>query len=215
MRAKQSVRSSRPSSRLLASSGPHCTHSFQIGLSMSEKSPDSGPHSAAVLESMTLLATLSTAATVRESVAERRAGHDPSAQEPAHRAAVRVRSAGRTLLNLLMQIALSRVPLTEGDEERLPHAVRHFDLLLKMRHAERLTQAMHQHLLSLYPGVSETLVEEARLTHDEIDRFLNTAPATDEGPHLSAVLERGLSFVVWTRHEVSVGSAGQHSDRDA
>jgi phosphate uptake regulator len=151
---------------------------------------------------MTLLATLSTAASVRESVAERRAGRDPSAQEPADRAATRLRNAGRSLMDLLMQMALSRVPLEQQDAEQLSHAVRHFDLLLKLRRAERLTQAMHQHLLSLYPDVSEALVEEARKTHDAIEEFLKTAPTDAEGPHLSDVLERGISFVVWTRHEV-------------
>jgi len=182
---------------------------------MSESTPNQQPDSAAVLESMTLLATLSTAATVRESVAERRAGYDPSAQEPAPRAAVRLRSTGRTLMDLFMQVALSRVPLAQQQQERLPHAVRHFDLFLKLRRAEQLAQAMHQHLLSLYPDVSEALVEEARLTHDEIDRFLDTAPANAEGPHLSDVLERGVSFIVWTRHEVSVGPEGEHSGGDA
>lgn len=179
---------------------------------MSESSSES-PDSAAVLESMTLLATLSTAATVRESVAERRAGYDPSAQEPADRASARLRSAGRTLMDVLMQLALSRVPLEHGEEDQLSHVVRHFDVLLKLRHAERLTQAMHQHLLSLYPDVSEALVEEARTTHNAIDQFLNTVPADADGPHLSDVLERGLSFVVWTRHEVSAGGNGAASDQ--
>lgn len=182
---------------------------------MSDRGSGSAPDSAAVLESMTLLATVSTAATVRESMAERRAGYDPSAQEPPDRAAVRLRNAGGMLMDLLMQLALSRVPLEQQDDEPLSHAVRHFDLLLKLRRAERLTKAMHQSLLSLYPDVSEALVEEARTTHDEIDRFLKTAPADAEGPHLSDLLERGTSFVVWTRHEVASGgtdaSAGEES----
>ena len=169
---------------------------------MSEPVSTESPDSAAVLESMTLLATLSTAATVRESVAQRRAGRDPSAQEPAGRAAARLRNTGDALMDLLMEMALSRVPLEQRDEEPLPHAVRHFDLLLKMRRAERLTQAAHQHLLSLYPDVSEELVEEARRTHDEIERFLDAAPAEADGPHLSDVLEHGMSLVVWVRHEV-------------
>lgn len=169
---------------------------------MSEPASNESPDSAAVLESMTLLATLSTAATVRESVAQRRAGRDPSAQEPAGQAAARLRNTGDALMDLLMEMALSRVPLEQRDEEPLPHAVRHFDLLLKMRRAERLTQAAHQHLLSLYPDVSEELVEEARRTHDEIERFLDAAPAEADGPHLSDVLEHGMSLVVWVRHEV-------------
>lgn len=180
---------------------------------MSEASSNPQSDSAAVLESMTLLATLSTAATVGESVAERRAGYDPAAQESATRATARLRWAGRSLMDLLMQLALSRVPLTD-DEGHLPHAVRHFDLLLKLRHVERLTQSMHQHLLSLYPAVSEALVEEARVTHDEIERLLNTALTDTEGPHLSDVLERGLSFVVWTRHEVPHGGPGKEHNEE-
>lgn len=181
---------------------------------MSNRSPNGAPDSAAVLESMTLLATLSTAAEVCESVAERRAGRDPAAQEPTDRAAVRLRNAGRKLMDLLMQLALGRVPLTQQGEERLAHAVRHFDLLLKLRRVERLTQKMHQHLLSLYPDVSEELVEEARRVHDEVARFLETAPSNPDGPPLSDVLERGVSFVVWTRHEVSVGSGEKRSGGD-
>jgi hypothetical protein len=87
-------------------------------------------------------------------------------------------------------------------------------VLLKLRRAERLTQAMHQHLLSLYPDVSEELVEEARTTRDAIDRFLDTVPTGTDGPHLSDVLERGVSFVVWTRHEVSTESGESRSDSD-
>lgn len=173
---------------------------------MSETTPNEGPDSAAVLESMTLLATLSTAAEVCESVAERRAGRDPAAQEPIDRAAVRLCTAGRDVMDLLMQLALGRVPLEQPDEDRLSHAVRHFDLLMKLRRVERLTKEMHQRLLSLYPDVSEELVEEARTVRTEIARFLDTAPSDPDGLHLSDVLERGISFVVWTRHEVSVGS---------
>lgn len=172
---------------------------------MSNRSPNGGPDSAAVLESMTLLATLSTAAEVRESVAERRAGRDPSAQEPAGQAAVRLRAAGQDLMDLLMQLALSRVPLEQGEDEPLSYAVRHFDLLMRLRRIERLTQEMHQRLLSLYPDVSEALVEEARILHAEVAQFLETVSSDSAGRPLADVLERGISFVVWTRHEVSVG----------
>lgn len=181
---------------------------------MNDNTPTGSPDSAAVLESMTLLATLSTAASVRESVAERRAGYDPSAQEPPARAAARLRAAGRTLMDLLMQVALSRVPLARKEDEPLPHAVRHFDLLLKLRRAEQCAQAMHQHLLSLYPEVSEALVEEARTTRGAIDRFLEEAPEGAEGPVLADVLERGFSFVVWARHEVPVGGPPSASSAD-
>jgi len=167
---------------------------------MSERSANGVPESAAVLQSMTLLATLSTAEEVRESMAERRAGRDPSAQAPPDLAAARLHGAGETLMDLLMQLVLGQVPERDDDED-LAHAVRHFDLLMKLRRAERLVTTMHQHLLSLYPDVSEELVEEARHVHGEIDALLDTESTDESPPALPDVLERGISFVVWTRHE--------------
>lgn len=168
---------------------------------MSEDGLSSAPDSAAVLQSMTLLATLSTAEDVRESMAERRAGRDPSAQAPPDLAAARLYDASESLMDLLMQLALGQVP-EQGDEEEMAHAVRHFDLLMKLRRAEHLVTTMHQHLLSLYPEVSETLVEEARHVHGEIEDLLDTESANAGKPALADTLERGISFVVWTRHEV-------------
>ena len=153
---------------------------------------------------MTLLATLSTAEEVREAVAERRAGRDPSAQAPSGLATARLAQARETLLELLMQLVLGRVPFERQEEDKLAHAVRHFDLLMKLRRAERLVKAMHQDLLSLYPDVSESLVEEARHVLREIRSLLDTEEGDEEDdvPALPDVLERGLSFAVWTRHEV-------------
>lgn len=170
---------------------------------MSEDESPDAPASAAVLESMTLLATLSTAEEVREGVEERRAGRDPSAQASSQAATERLHEAGETLMDVLMQLVLGRVPFEEGDEAVLAHAVRHFDLLMKLHRAEHLVKTMHQHLLSLYPDVSEALVEEARHVHGAL-RALREAGSVEaeDPPALSEVLEQGLSFVVWTRHEV-------------
>lgn len=170
---------------------------------MSHSDSEEAPASAAVLESMTLLATLSTAEEVRESVAERRAGRDPSAQARSDLAAARLHDAGQTLMDLLMQLVLGRVPLERQEEGHLAHAVRHFDLLMKLRRAERLVKTMHQHLLSLYPDVSEALVEEARHVHRSLQALQEAASVEAEDvPALPDVLEQGMSFVVWTRHEV-------------
>lgn len=169
---------------------------------MSEVDPERTPNPAAVLESMSLLATLSTAVDVRESVIQRQAGHDPAAQEPSDWATARLRNSGSTLMDLLMQLMLSRVPLEQEGEAPLPRAVRHFDLLMKLRRAERLVQDMHQRLLSLYPDVSEALVEEARLVRDRLSLLSGADPTDTEIPALSDVLERATSFVVWVRHEV-------------
>lgn len=171
---------------------------------MTDSNADGPPQSSAVLDSMTLLATLSTAAEVCRSVAERRAGRDPAAQEPPERAAARVRNSGRELMDVLMQIALSRVPLDER-EGQLSAAVRHFDLLMKVRGAEHLVREMHQRLLSLYPDVSANLVEEARIVRAELADYLATVGSDANVPLLSDVLERAVGLVVWTRHEVPLG----------
>jgi len=168
---------------------------------MSEERPNGPAESAAVLQSMAVLATLSTAEEVRSSMAERRAGRDPSAQAPSDLAAARLRGAGETLMDLLMQLVLGQVPDREADES-LAHAVRHFDLLMKLRRAERLVTTMHQHLLSLYPDVSEEVVEEARHVHGEIETLVDMESWDSDAPALPDVLERAISFVVWTRHEV-------------
>ena len=168
---------------------------------MSESGSDSTLDSAAVLQSMTLLATLSTAEAVREAVAERRAGRDPSAQAPTDVAMARLHDAGDALMDLLMQLVLGRAP-DRGTEDDRAHAVRHFDLLMKLRRAERLTQTMHQHLLSLYPDVSEALVEEARRVQDLLQAVQTLKDTDGAPPPLPDVLEQGVAFVAWVRREV-------------
>ncbi|NBC86785.1 MAG: hypothetical protein GVY25_11405 [Bacteroidetes bacterium] len=162
---------------------------------------DSASTVASVLQSMTLLATLSTAENVRSSVAQRRAGLDPSAQEPPGRASASLRTTGRELMDLLMQVVLGHMHLVEQDERPIAVAVRHFDLLMKLRRSERLLHNMHQRLLSLYPDVSESLVEEARAVHGEIERLIE-ADEEDLLANLDTAAERAISFVVWARHEV-------------
>jgi len=169
---------------------------------MSDTQPPEPPESAAVLQTMTLLATLSTAEDVRAGVHERRAGRDPAAQAPSALATARLHEARDALMDLLMQLVLGRVPLERDEEDDLAHAVRHFDLLMKLRRAERLVKTMHQHLLSLYPDVSEALVEEARHVHRTLRAVREVGSVeVEEVPSLPDVLERGLSFAVWTRHE--------------
>lgn len=156
---------------------------------------------AAVLQSMTLLATLSTAAEVHDAVEKRRAGRDPSAQEP-HRVAVPyLQRATRELQELLMQLLLSHVNIHYDHDEALALMVRHFDERMKWQRAVRLLQAIHQRLLSLYPDVSEALVEEARLVHRDAEALLD-GEVEDFAEQLGPLLERGLSLAVWTEHEL-------------
>ncbi|NBB72784.1 MAG: hypothetical protein GVY35_03785 [Bacteroidetes bacterium] len=161
------------------------------------------PKEHAVLQTMALLATLSTAEDVRTAIAERRAGRDPSAQEPQPVAVSYLSTAAPALQELLMQLLLSHVNLRFDHDEALALAVRHFDERMKLRRIVRLLQGMHQRLLSLYPTVSEELVEEARLVHRDAEALLDSdvEPFIDQ---LGAVLERGLSLAAWTEHELPV-----------
>lgn len=162
---------------------------------------DSGSTAASVLQSMTLLATLSTAEDVRRSVEERRSDRDPAAQEPALQAASSLRETGDEAMDLLMQLMLGRMHIAHQDEKPIAAAVRHFDLLMKLRRVERLLHRMHQRLLSLYPDVSEALVEEARSSHDAVESLLD-ADEDHLFEQLDVVTEQCMSFVVWARHEV-------------
>lgn len=168
---------------------------------MSRDNGASQPKASAVLQSMALLATLSTAEDVRSAIAARRSGRDPSAQEPQPVAASYLRTAASDLQDLLMQLLLSHVNLRYDHDETLALAVRHFDERMKLRRVVRLLQGMHQRLLSLYPQVSDELVEEARVVHREAEALLESdVEAFVE--RLGAVLERGLSLAAWTEHEL-------------
>ncbi len=143
------------------------------------------PEDAAVLQSMTLLATLQTAFDVWQGVEGRRAGRDPSVQEPPEVTRPYLRVAADALQELRLQLAAGRmlarravsaseqVALGRTGEASLAASVRHFDLLMKPRHTERVLQGAHQRLMSLYPEVEEALVEEVREAHHAAERLLD------------------------------------------
>lgn len=155
-----------------------------------------------MLQSMTLLATLSTATDLRHSVAERRAGRDPAAQEPPERATAAVRLAASELMDLGMHLLMGRGHRIHQEEDAFPAIVRHFDLLMKLRQAKHRLHKLHQHLLSLYPDVSEALVEDVREVHHDVDALVQDGRMEDVLPELDAVAHRIVSTVVWVRHEV-------------
>lgn len=159
------------------------------------------PDEAAVLQSMTLLATLSTAAEVHEDMAERRAGRDPSAQEPQQVVVPYLHVAARELQTLLMQLLLSHARARHASDRPLAGLVRHFDERMKWRRVVRLLQGMHQRLMSLYPDVSEALVEDARQVHRDAEMLLDSEVGTFAA-RLGSMLERGLSLAVWVEHEL-------------
>jgi hypothetical protein len=169
---------------------------------MMPDSEDEAPDVAAVLQSMTLMATLSTAADVHHTVSERRAGRDPSAQEPTEVAAPRLKEAAATLQDLLMQLLLNHATLRYRSDQHLAAVVRHFDERMKVQRVARLLQEMHQRLLSLYPEVSEELVEEARIVLGRSETLIDSEGETF-GVLIGPFLDRALGLVTWVRHEVA------------
>lgn len=165
--------------------------------------PDSNtPDEAAVLQSMTLLATLQTAMDVREAVEGRRAGSDPSGQEPPEITRPYLRVAGQELQELHLQLLAGRLLALRADEESLAASVRRFDLLMKLRRAERLLHGAHQRLLSLYPEAPEELVEEARTTHG-VCRALLEAEEDAFLVHLSSLLRQLNAFAAHLHRTLS------------
>lgn len=171
------------------------------------------PSEAAVLQSMALLATLQTAADVLSSVTERRAGRDPSAQEPASVAAPYLRAAAEELQQIHMQLLMSLVharraagggPLEDAARRRVAAAaVRHFGDLMKLQRAGRLLQGTQQRLLSLYPDVSEELIEEARFVQRLCEKLREAEPDVFAS-YLPLFLEHVLSLTEWLRRELPV-----------
>ena len=173
---------------------------------------------------MALLATLQTATTVWEGVRERRAGRDPAAQEPAGQARAYLQAAAAELTRLHMQLLMAKIQVAPPDDDAAAPAehsadekpgdssahmaatVRRFDLLMKLRRADRLLHGAHQRLMSLYPAVSEELVEEARRCRGALAR-LHGAPSRAPvgegfGEDLAFFLQRLLSFAAWLEREL-------------
>ncbi len=148
---------------------------------------------AAVWQAMVLFSTLSTAADVWHAARERRAGRDPSGQEPAAVVRPYLQAAAGELQALLMQLQAGHLHAERADEGYIARLVRRYDALMALRRAERLLHVVHQRLLSLYPAVGEERLEEARLLQRQSAALLE---ADDEafGEQLGRFCHRGLVF---------------------
>lgn len=144
--------------------------------------PDRSPHGSA-LSAMALLATLRTAADVHRGMAERRAGRDPSAQQPPSDAHAALQSLVPALKDTLLRLRLA-LALPATDDERAG-LVRAFETRMAAGALARDLHRAHQHLLSLYPAVPEDLVESVRLHQAAAARLLGL-----EGPGYAKLLRR-------------------------
>jgi erythromycin esterase-like protein len=144
----------------------------------------------AQLRAMALLASLRTAADVCAALAARRAGHDPSEQEPLEAAHRFLRDGRRELLAVVGRLRVSLV-IRRPEEAALVQA---FEDRMLLARAARESHVVHQRLLSLYPAVPEGLVEQARQVQAEAARL-----ATDDGEGfdeaLTAWVEAAAAFL--------------------
>ena len=124
--------------------------------------------SARSFSALALLSTLRTAVEVRHAIAERRAGRDPSEQEDAPSVEAYLREAVPALRSLLARLRVSLVVEREADAA----FVQAFEDRLTLARLARELHVVHQRLLSLYPAVPESLVEEARLRQQEAERLV-------------------------------------------
>lgn len=127
---------------------------------------------ASVLRTMVLLATLSTATECWAGVSARRAGQDPAAQEEAGVARPRLAQAARALEGSLRRLRHHLVYMRHHRESYLPALVRRFEILMTVWRTARHLQEIHQRLMSLYPAVSEVLVEEARCLYAAAENLM-------------------------------------------
>jgi len=121
---------------------------------------------AQVLRTMVLLASLATATEVWHAASERRAGRDPSDQEATRMARGYLLKAAASLETMLLSTRAGLAYARYQSEAGLPALVRRFEHLMTFAGMARTLQVVHQRLLSLYPAITETLVEEARLLHN-------------------------------------------------
>jgi len=142
------------------------------------------------IEAMSLVATLRTAAEVCRSIALRKAGEDPSEQEPAHPTRIRLQAARADLRAVVNRLRVS-LAVPHPEETAL---VRAFEDRMLIARAARDLHLVHQRLLSLYPDVEEDMVERARRIQAEAARL---AASDDQGflPAVAVWCESTAAFL--------------------
>lgn len=146
-----------------------------------------------LLQIMTLLATLSAAREVKFRFEERKAGRDPSHQEDESFVRAYLLEAEDELRVIVLDLRASFLLYEDERHDVISYSVRRFNDLSQFHHLSGLLQHIHQRLLSLYPNVTEELVEEARLLSITSNHLIS-----EEGTHFleaaSRFLDRSLAF---------------------
>jgi hypothetical protein len=114
----------------------------------------------------------------------------------------RLAEGGEEVEALIGQLRRSWLYISHQPEERLPSLVRRFELLLMLNRLAGHLHLVHQWLLSLYPEVSEALVEAVRGLQDRA-AALQEMNADQLPQHLDAFLDEARDFNAWMQREVA------------
>ena len=149
--------------------------------------------SSRAFHALALVAAARTAAHAAQQVADRRAGRDASEQQDAAPAREGLAEAVQDLALLLLRL---RVRLaTEAPRDETAALVQAFEGRLVLGDVARAARRAHQTLLSLYPGVSESLIEGTRR--------LATAAEASEPDDASAVAALSADLATWLNRVVA------------
>lgn len=136
---------------------------------------------ATAFHAVALVAAARTALHTARSVADRRAGRDPSGQEPEAPVRVDLGTLSDRLAGLGVRLQLRAITGT-AETEAAAFAQAFEDRLLLDEIAQDVRRA-HQKLMSLYPAVSHDVVEDARqLAADAAQAAHADPPETEMGP---------------------------------
>ncbi|MEO1076590.1 MAG: hypothetical protein AAFX41_11605 [Bacteroidota bacterium] len=142
------------------------------------------PFLGGALRAMALIASLRTAAVVREAIADRLAGRDPSEQEAERTARADLAALARDLADDVKRLRVRLATLASDDDlDARAALVQAFEDRLLMNRLGRELHVVHQKLLSLYPRVPEATVELARQVQADAAR-LASDDATTFAQHL-------------------------------
>ena len=144
----------------------------------------------AALHAMALVASLRTALGVTRAIEARRGGHDPAAQEPEAPVRRYLSEAIGRLKSILVRLRLRVAASIPGDV----HAalVQTFEDRLTLADLAEELRVLHQKLLSLYPAVSESVIEAIRVRYGEALHLLEA----DELDHELALFTERVATVL-------------------
>lgn len=146
--------------------------------------------SSRAFHALALVAAARTAAHAAQQVADRRAGRDASEQQDTGPAQEGLREAVESLALLLRRLRVRLAADVPRDDTAA--LVQAFEGRLVLGDVARAARRAHQTLLSLYPDVSDDLVEDARCLALDAEALetTNAVDSTALAKHIAAWLAR-------------------------